>query len=287
MEEIHSDQLSIFEVPPMDTAIQSREWVEYRPINQISDFSPVEFQISPLSSGYMDLKNSALKVKLRLTTANDEPVQTDDSVGLVNLALHSVFTQADCSLQQTGVSQIGTNYPYKAYIDTLLNTHRGRETALRPQLYIKDENDLDSADPNGTNSGLYSRFTFTRSGQVIDLEGPVMLDIFQQDRLIVNGVSLSLKFWPSKNTFRLMSSSENAGYKVQILDASFKLCVQKPNPAVLMAHAKEIKSVPARKGHCRLEVRFSSPLPESITLLMYGKFPQVLYIDEARSVFLQ
>jgi hypothetical protein len=32
-----------------------------------------------------------------------------------------------------------------------------------------------------------------------------------------------------------MSGEEGAAYAVQILDASFKLCLQKPNAGVLMA----------------------------------------------------
>jgi hypothetical protein len=64
------------------------------------------------------------------------------------------------------------------------------------------------------------------------------LDFFQQNRLIVDGVGLSLKFWPSKNAFRLLSGDDGAAYKVQILDASFKLCVQNPNARVLMVHSK-------------------------------------------------
>jgi hypothetical protein len=35
-----------------------------------------------------------------------------------------------------------------------------------------------------------------------------------------------------------MSGEEGAAYAVQILDASFKLCLQKPNAGVLMAHSK-------------------------------------------------
>ncbi len=42
-----------------------------------------------------------------------------------------------------------------------------------------------------------------------------------------------------------------------------------------------------RKGHCRLEITFAKPLPESVSLLMYGTFPQVLNIDDPRSVFIQ
>ena len=41
-----------------------------------------------------------------------------------------------------------------------------------------------------------------------------------------------------------------------------------------------------RKGHCRLEVN-SKPLEESVTVVMYATFPEVLYIDQDRSVFIQ
>ncbi|CAC5389230.1 unnamed protein product [Mytilus coruscus] len=42
-----------------------------------------------------------------------------------------------------------------------------------------------------------------------------------------------------------------------------------------------------RKGDCKLELRFTVPLPESVTLIMYGKFPKILRIDESRNVYLQ
>jgi hypothetical protein len=82
----------------------------------------LEFLIPPESVGYMDLRRSTLKIKLRLTNALGQPVAKDANLGLVNLPLQAVFSQVDCSLQQTSVTQTGTNYPYKAYIDTLLET---------------------------------------------------------------------------------------------------------------------------------------------------------------------
>ena len=42
-----------------------------------------------------------------------------------------------------------------------------------------------------------------------------------------------------------------------------------------------------RRGDCRLELRFDNPLPESVTILMYGKFPRILHVDQSRSVLLQ
>jgi hypothetical protein len=48
-----------------------------------------------------------------------------------------LFTQVDCSLQQTGVGQTGTNYPYKAYIE-LLSTSANDNVELNSQLFVKD-----------------------------------------------------------------------------------------------------------------------------------------------------
>ena len=86
----------------------------------------------------MDLRRSTLRVKVRLTDSDDKPIPKDENVGLVNLPLHSLFTQVDCSLQQTGVGQTGTNYPYKAYIDTLLSTSANDNVELNSQLFVKD-----------------------------------------------------------------------------------------------------------------------------------------------------
>ena len=216
-----------------------------------------------------------------------------------------------------------------------------------------------------------------------------------------------MRLWPSKDTFRLISNEDDASYKVQILDVSFNLCLQKTNAGVLIAHTNLIKDSPAiypymnsnmslssiskgqyahsenhllqvtllesascggvyiknpfffqlfycnflalyiegqsypgkplqpnftdtnfveayrnlkactanidisfsefkrgytifvfdiddnidfntkRRGDCRLELRFGSALPENITLLLYGKFPKVLQVDESRRVYLQ
>ena len=42
-----------------------------------------------------------------------------------------------------------------------------------------------------------------------------------------------------------------------------------------------------KRGHCRLELKFATALPESVTLLMYATFPETLSIDKARAVFVK
>ena len=42
-----------------------------------------------------------------------------------------------------------------------------------------------------------------------------------------------------------------------------------------------------RRGLCHLEIKFAKPLPESVTLLLYTTFPEILTIDKARNVYIQ
>lgn len=417
MEENHVHKMSIFEPPPTDTAIQVREWIEFRPVNQLGEDAAIEFHVPPQSTGYMDLKLCRLNVKIKITKADETSVTRDDVVSLINLPLHGMFSQIECQLQQKSVSDVGTNYPYKAYIDTLMTTDESKHVFNSSQLFIKDTSgQFDSPDAKtGPNLGLFERWTYTRDGGLLDLEGALILDVFQQDRLILNGVSLDLKLWPSRNSFRLMSDSLEPNEKLKIVDATLKMCIQKPNPALTMAHTRELEeataiypymtstikiasiaegefsfsadnmfqgevpsqlilglvsssaysgnykrspfnfqhydcnfvamyvdgqSLPAkplqpqfsegnylnafqtlqnvgsniwinrneyaagytlyvldinpcvdfnvkRRAHCRLELRFAKALPESVTLIMYGKFPEILRIDQSRSVFKQ
>ncbi len=259
MDEHHIQELSIFESPPADTTVQSREWIEYRPANQITEGSALEFNIAAQSSAYIDLKRSQLRIKLRITNEDDSPITEAEHAALVNLPLHSIFNQIDFSLQQIPISQLGVNYPYKAYIDTMLNTNASiQNNYLTSQMFYKDSYVNDDATINGGNGGLYSRSRHTANGKIADLEGPILLDLFQQDRLIVNGVALSLKLWPSRNAFRLMSESLIPSQKIQIVDASFKICLQKVNSTVLMAHGNMLKKIPAVYPYLRSEIKVAS-----------------------------
>ena len=355
---------------------------------------------------------------MRLTRHDNTPIQEDDLVGLVNLPLHSIFNQIELSLQQTPLGHLGTNYPYKAYIDTLLKSSKTQQSnALTSQLLYKDTVDHDDSNVKTTsNTGLFNMALFTAVGKVVDMEGPLHLDLFQQSRYMLSGVEIGLKLWPSQNAFRLQTDVVDPNYKEQIVDARLKVCLQKLNPAILVAHENlfkkesaaiypylrsEIKtasiasgqfsfsaddmfqglvpnrliigmvynaaymgdykkspfnfqtydcdfialyvdgqSLPAhpfqpnystgtyvdcynmltayrkdigierreyvegyclyvlnldpyysfntkRKGHCRLELKFTQALPESVTLIMYATFPEVLCIDQSRRMYIQ
>ena len=45
----------------------------------------------------------------------------------------------------------------------------------------------------GPNSGLFNTYLATKGGKVVDLEGPFLINVFQQLKLQVNGVSIGIK----------------------------------------------------------------------------------------------
>jgi hypothetical protein len=43
---------------------------------------------------------------------------------------------------------------------------------------------------------------------------------------------------------------------------------------------------PMRKGHVRLSLRFAKPLPVAIIVLLYGRSPALMQIDQSRNVLI-
>ena len=262
----HSQNLSLFYKPVYDRAIKNIEWLEYRPVGQISSEGALEFSVSGNNTKYIDLKNTRIKIKCKIVQSNGNPIpnetdsgkEPDRKVGPVNLFLQSMWRQVDVSLQQQVISpDIATKYPYRAYLETLLNySDEVKTSQLGTQLYAKDIGDLDSVDPdNGTNVGLLQRSLFTKGSKVVDLEGPVYVDICEQNRYLLNGVQVHFKFWPSSNEFKLMTTDTGANYKVEIVEAMLKVCLIDVSPDIMLAHADTLKKGPASYYYNRSSIK--------------------------------
>ena len=82
MNDCHQAQLNLFTKTPSDKSLKSKEWIEYKPTNQINDTSAINFSITAQSSAYVDLKSSVLNVKL--TNGDGTPMNEAIVAGLVN-----------------------------------------------------------------------------------------------------------------------------------------------------------------------------------------------------------
>ena len=105
------------------------------------------------------------------------------------------------------------------------------------------------------NSGLFNRYIATLDGKIVDLEGPLFIDVFQQPKLLLNGVSIGIKLWPGLDAFRLISDSINPDQKVQIVDACFKFCVQRLDGGLIVPNERLIQMQPAIYPYLRTEIK--------------------------------
>ena len=181
-------QLSLFDTPPTQTAVENIYFQEVRPISQISDSSPIEFQLSAQNGmDYIDLKRTRIYVKLKVMNG-ETALTSSEIVGPVNLLLQSLFSQVDVSMQNKPTSSSGAHYPYLSMLNTLI--HFGddaKSSQLTSQLWESDHaGEFDDANAkSGRNSGLLKRAAIVKGSKTVDLEGPIMHELFQIDRYIL------------------------------------------------------------------------------------------------------
>jgi len=284
----HDADLALFKAPELETATKKLEWITVRPINQLTEGAAIEFNIAGTSLTYVDLKNLLLYVKLKIVKADGTKLSSGAPVGLTNNALHSVFLQVDVNLQQQPTSDVGANYPYKAYLDTLFDCQSQHD--LSCQFFIKDDAgaDMEDTDPGGTNNGLYKREKSTNDSRELDLIGRLSVDVCQQDRLILNGVPINIKLWQSSDRFRLLAKDETESYKVVITEAALKLASVKVDPSVLLSQEDVIKTSHALYPYNRSVIKtYAVPRGQYSFItddVFQGEVPQQLIVGLVESV---
>ena len=254
----HPDELNIFLTPPTESVYDKVQWIEHRPVGQLKEGSPIEFVIPGSGSQYIDLKQSLLHIKVKILNLTDPKSTTAVNPGLINLPLHTLWSQVDVSLQQKVISPATANYGYKALLETLLSYDTGaKNSQLQAAGYYKDTaNTIDAAHPiAGGNQGLSARFGLTSGGKVADFIGPLHADICQQNRLLLNGVEVQIKLWPAKKQFCLMSEDENDDFRIEIVDAVLRVCKVTVSPSVMLAHSKTLETTSAKYPYERTEIK--------------------------------
>ncbi|XP_067685496.1 uncharacterized protein F54H12.2-like [Haliotis asinina] len=130
---------------------------------------------------------------------------------------------------------------------------------MRAQLFFKDTpGQLEVTDPNGSNTGMFSRYEFTSESRTFDLESPLMHDLFQMKRYILNQVDVQVKLYRSTPQFALMATKADTAYVVQIEDIVLKVMKVCVNPGVIWGHNEALSSTPAKYPYRRTEVKMYS-----------------------------
>ena len=254
-------ELGLFADPPNQVAVQKLYFSETRPMSSLStDGAPLEFCIPGQGAEYLDLRRSRLYVKAKITKADGTALGDGEKIGISNLCLAAMFNQVDIYANGKLITQNANNYPWKAYFKVLLSTGTpASKSQLQTQLYYPDVENFDDMDPvQGVNKGLLTSYVFTQQSRAFDLEGPLYADCFQLDKYLINGVDVQLRLFRSRPEFVLVSADSTPDYKLTIVDAVFKACKVKVDPAIILNHTNTIANQPARYNYLKTDIKMNT-----------------------------
>ena len=104
----------------MQTAVKDGQFVEFHPLSSLSPSAPTEFAISGGGTECLDVNNTYLHVRAKVTQADGTSLAAGVYVAPVNDWLHTLFAQVDVSLNGTLISLSENTYGYRAYLEATL-----------------------------------------------------------------------------------------------------------------------------------------------------------------------
>lgn len=279
-------ELLLFETPPTQTTIEGSHWIQYKPISSLTQDAPIEFVIPGNGEEYTDLAHTMLSVRVglklnieedKLSTAEKESIK---SSGPVNLFMHSLFSQVDVTINGKAVSQPTNAYPYRAFIETLLNYGPAAKNSHLSTVLWSDDTAGKMDDLVNGNEGLVARRKLLNWKKKVDMIGHLHVDIFNQEKLLLNGCELRVRLVRSRDNFCLMDTTNHL--QADIEEANLLVRRVKISPNVLLAHAKALSKTTAKYPLTRVEVKsvtlHSDIHCETLDNVLMGQLPNRVII---------
>lgn len=283
-EECVKSELDVFQIAPTQTCIEKSLYVEIPPLSAITESSPLEFFIAGNGEDYMDLNNTLLYLCCKIVKGDGTDLDAGAAVGLVNYPLASVFSQLDVTLGDRLISQSNNCYPYRAFIESVLNySDDTLATQFSTGLFYKDTpGHHESVARDGQNQGFRRRANLTDRSKKIELLGHLHSDLFFQEKLLLNGVDVKIKLTRSKDAFCLMGNVAAGQCKLKITSASLFVKKVKVAPGVRLGHAEALLTANAKYPVDRVGMKvFSIPAGSRVSNqenLFLGQLPKLIVI---------
>lgn len=296
---MHTEEVAIFATPPINTAVERISWEQFPPtvVTQQGSKSR-QFYIPGSMSEYIDLARTELYMSIRVEKEDGTSFKVDkthNEIGLpIDMIFHSMWKSVDVKLNNILVSSSGTDYPYKAAIETLLNYNRNAKVIQLSAIgYTGDERNPAATNDKEIpiNHGLRIRkelfgkigsdkVTISRDKNVsCEFMGNLLADICNQEHAILNNVNVTITLTPSKDEFRLIG---NTKCRLIIEDIYLDVCKVGVTPALLLAHEAGLEISPSKypfqKVDCRSILFPARSNGDSITNIYNGVVPSKLIV---------
>ena len=98
---------------------------------------------------------------------------------------------------------------------------------------------VEIVDGAAANEGFVARRANIVRSQVVYMMDRLYVDLFLQDKFLINGVDVKIRLVRSKSAFVLMVGGRNPDYRINIVNATLFAKRATLNPTVQMAHREE------------------------------------------------
>ncbi len=166
------DDVALFSVPPVNVAQDKISFVNFLPcFTKPGKDAFFQFDIPGVGDQYTDLSRTMLYMKVRIEHPNgtffvQDRLNSTTAIPIDNI-MHSCFSQVEIYANGNLISTSGTNYPYKSYIENLLNFNKAAtDMQLSFVGFTGDVGNFAATDPNAqpyTSQGLNKRFQWWKA----------------------------------------------------------------------------------------------------------------------------
>ena len=133
-------ELSLFDLPLTQVVMERSLWIDVYPVVSLDGNSPIEFSFSSGQDEYLDLNDTVLYVKLKVTKTDGTNLDAASVATPGNLTLASLFSDIHLSMNETMLDGGHYLYPYKAMMTSLLQFDDGmKSTQLEAAGYNETE----------------------------------------------------------------------------------------------------------------------------------------------------
>mgnify|MGYP000279165187 CR=1 FL=1 len=252
-------ELNLFQTPQLQEAVEREYTTEFRPSEQfIDDRSPVIFNIPRQSRDLTDLRGCTMKMKLRVKHNDGTDLENGESVGLINMCHQTAWSQMDVAINgvHASMKSMGWFSPFTGNSDA-----RAKD---------KDEPWAESK-------------RLIKNSRLLELEGPLMEDIFECERYLLNGTELQIKLHRSLSPFMLsllytpssIATDANIDALKEQRDIDIRASLEDPdNDSLVMAADKSVREYNAAFGAKR---GYKVVLEDIVLKMAYVRvYPQVI-----------
>lgn len=316
-------ELNLFQLPPINNSFIKRQWCEHQP-SFVNDKSAVEFNISGSGTQYTDLSNTYLKVQVRIKEVGGQKdfeqivkrqnVENNHSAIPVDNILHSLWSDVQVKLNGSLVSTSNTNYAYKAYIEKILKFNSmAKEKQLIFCGFSGDKGYMDQCNvwQPPFSKGLSKRWSWMQGIETkisrgkeataseadedeiwptptcVEYMGPLMADICQQDRLILNGVNMDFKFIPQEDKFRLITFPTGTKAEIHLDEIKLMVCRVTLANETFLGVERILPTMPVVYPFSRTDVRTfninAGQYEETYEDLFQGEVPSKMIVGMVKS----